>query len=71
MAANPFADFVSSGMFLDMVIGMAMGMAASPLLMKGIRTLRHRRKIDKLFHEIAQRRNAPQFDSMPNGSDIF
>jgi hypothetical protein len=41
-------------MSLDMIIGMALGMAASPLMMKGIKIIRHRRKLNKLFSEIAQ-----------------
>jgi hypothetical protein len=42
------------GMSLDMIIGMAVGMVASPLMMKGIKIIRHRRKLNKLFSEIAQ-----------------
>jgi predicted site-specific integrase-resolvase len=38
----------------DMIIGMALGMVASPLMMKGIKIIRHRRKLNKLFREIAQ-----------------
>jgi hypothetical protein len=44
------------GMSLDMIIGMAVGMVASPLMMKGIKIIRHRRKLNKLFSEIAQLR---------------
>jgi hypothetical protein len=44
------------GMSLDMIIGMALGMVASPLMMKGIKIIRHRRKLNKLFSEIAQLR---------------
>ncbi|TLX99509.1 MAG: hypothetical protein E6K92_10280 [Thaumarchaeota archaeon] len=71
MEANPLADFMSSGMLLDMIIGMAMGMAASPLMMRGIKALRHRRKIGRLFQEIAQARNSADGDSLPAKSDIF
>ena len=71
MDANPFADFISSGMLLDMTIGMALGMAASPLMMKGIKVFRHRRKIDRLFHDIAKTRRMADFDSVGNNSDIF
>jgi uncharacterized membrane protein YccC len=42
------------GMSLDMIIGMALGMAASPLVMKVIKIIRHRRKLNKLFSEMAQ-----------------
>ncbi|TLY09668.1 MAG: hypothetical protein E6K85_05450 [Thaumarchaeota archaeon] len=71
MEANALADFMSSGMLLDMIIGMAMGMAASPLMMRGIKALRHRRKIGRLFQEIAQARNSADGDSLPAKSDIF
>jgi hypothetical protein len=46
------------GMSLDMIIGMALGMVASPLMMKGIKIIRHRRKLNKLFSEIAQLRQS-------------
>lgn len=41
---------------VDMLMGMALGMAASPLLMKTIKVLRRRRKIDRLLKEIAKNR---------------
>jgi hypothetical protein len=71
MDTNPLADFMSSGMLLDMIIGMAMGMAASPLMMRGIKTIRHRRKIDRLFQEIAEARKSREVDSLPANSDIL
>jgi membrane protease subunit (stomatin/prohibitin family) len=71
MEANLLADFVSSGMLVDMVIGMAMGMAASPLMMKAIKTIRQKRKIDKLFHEIAETRKTTSVDSLPGNSEIL
>lgn len=42
------------GMSLDMIIGMILGMVASPLMMKLIKIVRHRRKLNRLFHEISQ-----------------
>lgn len=42
------------GVSLDMIIGMALGMVASPLMMKAIKIIRHRRKLNRLFREIAQ-----------------
>jgi hypothetical protein len=42
---------------LDMIVGMILGMAASPLMMKGIRLIRQKRKLDKMLHEIAEIRN--------------
>jgi hypothetical protein len=41
---------------LDMIIGMILGMACSPLMMKGIVLFRRRRKLDKILHEIAEMR---------------
>jgi hypothetical protein len=41
---------------LDMIIGMILGMACSPLMMKGIALFRRRRKLDKILHEIAEMR---------------
>jgi hypothetical protein len=41
---------------LDMIIGMILGMACSPLMMKGITLFRRRRKLDKILHEIAEMR---------------
>jgi hypothetical protein len=41
-------------MFLDMTMGMILGMAASPLMMKGIKAIRQRRRISKMLHEISE-----------------
>jgi hypothetical protein len=55
------------GMSLDMMIGMILGMVASPLMMKGIKIIRHRRKLNRLFHEIAQvRQNNGEDDPVPS-----
>jgi hypothetical protein len=46
---------------------MAVGMVASPLIMKGIKIIRHRRKLNKLFSEIAQvRQNKVVEDRVSN-----
>jgi heme exporter protein D len=39
---------------LDMTIGMALGMVASPIMMKAIKILRQRRKVDKILREISE-----------------
>ena len=52
------------GMSYDMMIGMALGMIASPLMMKGIRILKHKRKMDRLFNEIAQTRRNEGVDKL-------
>ena len=71
MDSNPLATLIPSDMLLDMIIGMAMGMAASPLLMRGIKAIRQRRKIDRLFQDIARTRKMRDFDSTASNSDIF
>jgi hypothetical protein len=40
-------------MIFDMIIGMIVGMAASPILMRIIKALRQRRRVSKLLHEIS------------------
>lgn len=40
----------------DVIMGMALGMIASPLLMKAIKALKNRRKINRLLKEIAKTR---------------
>jgi hypothetical protein len=52
------------GMSLDMMIGMAIGMIASPLMMKGIKILKHKRKMNRLFNEIAQTRRNEETDDL-------
>ncbi len=37
----------------DMLLGMILGMVASPLLMKLIRSLQQKRKVDRLLREAA------------------
>jgi hypothetical protein len=41
-------------MMIDMVIGMILGMAASPLMMKAIRVIKQRRKISRMIREISE-----------------
>jgi hypothetical protein len=38
---------------VDMLLGMILGMIASPIMMKAIRSLRQRRKVNKLLREAA------------------
>jgi ribosomal protein S17 len=43
---------------LDMIMGMMLGMVASPLMMKGIKVIRQRRKVNRILREISdERRN--------------
>jgi hypothetical protein len=41
-------------MILDMTIGMILGMAASPIMMKGLKVIRERRKVNRILQEISQ-----------------
>ena len=51
----PFFGFMS----LEIIMGMALGMIASPLLMRAIKVMRNRRKINRLLKDIADsRKNA-------------
>jgi hypothetical protein len=48
---------------LDMTVGMILGMAASPLMMKGIKAIRQKRRLDRMLQEIAEIRNNGMQDS--------
>jgi hypothetical protein len=39
---------------VDMLIGMILGMIASPVMMKTIKSIRQRRKVNKLLREAAE-----------------
>ena len=43
---------------LDMTVGMILGMAAGPLMMKGIKIIRQKRRLDRMLQEIAEIRNS-------------
>ena len=38
----------------DMAMGMILGMIASPVMMKGVKIIRQRRKVDRILREISQ-----------------
>lgn len=40
-------------MYFDMIIGMVLGMVASPLMMKAIKSLKQRRRVSRMLHEIS------------------
>lgn len=52
------------GMSLDMIIGMVLGMIASQLLMKAVKVIKHKRKMNRLFSEIAQTRQNQGIDDL-------
>ena len=41
----------------DMTVGMILGMAASPLMMKAVKAIQRKRKLDRILQEIAEIRN--------------
>jgi hypothetical protein len=49
-------------MLLDMTIGMILGMAASPLMMKGIKMIRQKRRISKMLNEISALKKNGELD---------
>ena len=51
-------------MLLDMTIGMILGMAASPLMMKGIKTTRQKRRISKMLNEISELKKNGELDNI-------
>ncbi len=51
-------------MLLDMTIGMILGMAASPIMMKGIKIIRQKRRISKMLNEISKLRKSGELDNI-------
>lgn len=51
-------------MLLDMTIGMILGMAASPLMMKGVKIVRQKRKISKILNEISDLKKNGELDNI-------
>ena len=49
-------------MLLDVTMGMILGMIASPLMMKGIKELRQRRRISKMLREISELKKNGELD---------
>jgi MFS superfamily sulfate permease-like transporter len=47
-------------MFFDMTIGMVLGMVASPLMMKAIKSIKQRRKVSKMLREVAELQKSGQ-----------
>jgi hypothetical protein len=63
MTSEPSAA-IFFGMSLDMIIGMVLGMIASPLLMKAVKVIKHKRKMNRLFSEITQTRQNQGIDDL-------
>jgi hypothetical protein len=41
-------------MFFDMIIRMVLGMVASPLMMKAIKSIKQRRRVSRMLREISK-----------------
>jgi hypothetical protein len=41
-------------MIVDMTIGMALGMIASPIMMKAVKAFKQRRKVNRILREAAE-----------------
>ena len=39
---------------IDMILGMGLGMVASPLMMRALKTMRQKRRIDRILQEVAE-----------------
>jgi hypothetical protein len=57
-------------MLLDMTIGMILGMAASPLMMKGIKMIRQKRRISKMLNEISELRKNGELDNIKKYQEL-
>ena len=51
-------------MLLDMTIGMILGMSASPLMMKGIKIIRQKRRVSKMLNEISELKKSGELDKV-------
>jgi len=39
---------------IDMILGMGLGMVASPLMMRAVKTMKQKRRIDRILQEVAE-----------------
>ena len=39
---------------IDMTLGMLLGMAASPLMMRAFKNIRQRRRVNRILHEVSE-----------------
>lgn len=44
---------MSFDMIIGMILGMILGMVACPLMMKGIKSIKQRRRVSRMLHEIS------------------
>jgi membrane protease subunit (stomatin/prohibitin family) len=48
---------------IDMLLGMILGMVASPIMMKAIKSLRQKRKVNRILREAADQQEKKDIDS--------
>jgi membrane protease subunit (stomatin/prohibitin family) len=48
---------------IDMLLGMILGMVASPIMMKAIKSIRQKRKVNKILREAADQQEKKDTDS--------
>jgi membrane protease subunit (stomatin/prohibitin family) len=48
---------------IDMLLGMILGMVASPIMMKAIKSIRQKRKVNKILREAADQQEKKDIDS--------
>lgn len=54
---------------IDMLLGMILGMIASPIMMKAIKSIRQKRKVNKILREAADQQEKKDIDS--NGDQRY
>jgi hypothetical protein len=55
---------------IDLIIGMIIGMAASPIMMKIIKVVRQRRRVSKILHEISELQKGGQLHKANNNISL-
>jgi glucose uptake protein GlcU len=45
---------------IDMILGMSLGMVVSPLMMKAFKSIRQKRRVNRILHEISEFQRAKQ-----------
>jgi hypothetical protein len=43
---------------IDMILGMGLGMVASPLMMRALKSIKQKRRIDRILQEVAELQRA-------------
>jgi len=51
---------LKADMFYDITIGMVLGMVASPLMMKAIKSIKQRRRVYRMLRDVAELQRAGQ-----------